>query len=84
LKIPFLHIPDEIALENNKSARDNTDFVNDEIERLLQKGYISRVTQNTFVVNSLTVIINIILIFPLKTQICSVCMTNFQVVIGTF
>lgn len=44
-KIPFLHIPDEIALENNKSARDNTDFVNDEIERLLQKGCISRVTQ---------------------------------------
>lgn len=57
-KIPFLHIPDEIALENNKSARANTDFVNDEIERLLQKGYISRVTQNTFVVNPLTVINN--------------------------
>jgi hypothetical protein len=57
-KIPFLHIPDEIALENNKSARDNTDFVNDEIERLLQKGYISRVTQNTFVVNPLTVVNN--------------------------
>ena len=44
-KIPFLHIPDEIVLENNKSVRDNTDFVNDNIERLLQKGCISRVTQ---------------------------------------
>ena len=44
-KIPFFHIPDEIVLENNKSARDNTDFVNGEIERLLQKACINRMRQ---------------------------------------
>lgn len=55
IQIPFLHIPDEIVLENNKSVRDNTDFINDEIERLLQKGCISRMTQKPFVVNPLTV-----------------------------
>ena len=26
-RIPFLHVPDSIALDNNKSARDNTKFV---------------------------------------------------------
>jgi hypothetical protein len=41
-KIPFLHIPDSIALDNNKSARDNIKFVTEEVEKLINKGCVSR------------------------------------------
>ena len=34
-EIPFLTLPNQIELDNNKSARDNSDFVTDEINKLL-------------------------------------------------
>ena len=40
----FLHIPDSIALDNNKSARDNTTFVTEEVAKLINKGCVSPVT----------------------------------------
>lgn len=54
-KIPFLHIPDRIVLDNNKSARDNTTFVTEEIETNINKGCVSLVTEKPYVVNPLTV-----------------------------
>jgi hypothetical protein len=54
-KIPFLHIPDSIALDNNKSARDNIKFVTEEVEKLINKGCVSLVTEKPYVVNPLTV-----------------------------
>ena len=42
--IPFLTLPNQIELDNNISARDNSDFVTDEINKLLEKGCISLVT----------------------------------------
>ena len=54
-KIPLLHIPDSIVLDNNKSARDNTKFVTEEIEKLINKGCVSPVTEKPYVVNPLTV-----------------------------
>jgi hypothetical protein len=54
-KIPFLHIPDSIALDNNKSARDNTKFVTEEVEKLINKGCACPVTEKPYVVNPLTV-----------------------------
>jgi hypothetical protein len=53
-KIPFLHIPDSIALDNNKSARDNTKFVTEEIDKLINKGCVSPVTEKPYVVNILS------------------------------
>ena len=43
-KYLFLHIPDSIALDNNKSARDNTTFVTEEVAKLINKGCVSPVT----------------------------------------
>jgi hypothetical protein len=42
-------------LRNNKSARENVDFVKNEITKLLEKGCISEVVEAPFVVNPLTV-----------------------------
>jgi hypothetical protein len=42
--MPFLTLPNQIELDSNKSARDNYDFVTDEINKLLEKGCISPVT----------------------------------------
>lgn len=53
--IPFKRIPCTVFLENNKSSRDNVEFVESEIEKLLDKGCISIVTQMPTVVNPLTV-----------------------------
>jgi hypothetical protein len=54
-QIPFLTLPNQIELDNNKSARDNPDFVTDEINKLLEKGCISLVTDKPHVINPLTV-----------------------------
>ena len=42
-------------MRNNKSARENVDFVKNEITKLLEKGCISEVAEAPFVVNPLTV-----------------------------
>lgn len=57
-KIPFSTIPCNTELNNNKSARDNPEFVQGEIEKLLNKGCISRVYRKPHVVNPLTVASN--------------------------
>jgi hypothetical protein len=41
--------------DNNKSARDNTKFVTEEVDKLMNKGCISPVTEKPYVVNPLTV-----------------------------
>ena len=42
-------------MRNNKSSRDNADFVENEISKLLEKGCISEVNEIPKVVNPLTV-----------------------------
>lgn len=54
-KLPFKDLPSNCILRNNKSARDNPDFVNSEIEKLLTLGCISEVSEQPCVVNPLTV-----------------------------
>ncbi|VDI20041.1 Hypothetical predicted protein [Mytilus galloprovincialis] len=54
-KIPFSTIPCMVELQNNKSARDNPEFVKSEIEKLLEKGCITQVSRKPYVVNPLTV-----------------------------
>ncbi|CAC5421224.1 unnamed protein product [Mytilus coruscus] len=56
--IPFKVLPDNIILRNNKSARDNGEFVIGEILKLTEKGCISEVNDIPFVVNPLTVAFN--------------------------
>ena len=57
-KLPFKVIPEQVFLKNNKSARENPDFVSKEISSLLQKGVISEVCEQPHVVNPLTVAYN--------------------------
>ena len=54
-KFPFKVDPVSIVLKNNKSARDNPDFVVSEIQSLLQKGVVKEVVDIPKVVNPLTV-----------------------------
>ena len=54
-KIPFLILSNQIELDNNKLARDNTEFVTEEIQNLLVKGCIVPVDEHPHVVNPLTV-----------------------------
>ncbi|CAG2243831.1 unnamed protein product [Mytilus edulis] len=49
--IPFKVLPDNVILRNNKSARDNGEFVIGEILKLTEKGCISEVNDIPFVVN---------------------------------
>ncbi|XP_033758108.1 uncharacterized protein LOC117340457 [Pecten maximus] len=57
-KLPFKEIPPNVRLRNNKSARDNLQFVNTEVENLLSIGCISEVKVQPRVVNPLTVAYN--------------------------
>ena len=41
-KLPFKEVPEQIELKNNKSARDNTQVVKEEVQNLLAKGTLSR------------------------------------------
>lgn len=54
-KIPFRELPTSDMLHNNKSARDNSAFMDKEIEKLLTLGSISDVHPQPCVVNPLTV-----------------------------
>ena len=53
--LPFKTTPDNILLDNNSSSKNNTNFVNDEIKKLIGKGCISEVFTQPKVVNPLTV-----------------------------
>ena len=54
-KLPLLTLPDSVELRNNRSALNHSEFVQEEIERLLLKGCISQVKTRPTVVNPLTV-----------------------------
>lgn len=54
-KIPFKTNPSSIELNNNRSARDEPEFVTGEIRNLIEKGCVSRVSEKPTVVNPLTV-----------------------------
>ena len=53
--MPFLTLPNQIELDNNKLARGNPGFVTDEVNKLLEKDCISLVTDKPHVINPLTV-----------------------------
>ena len=57
-KLPFKTMPESVELENNRSARENKDFVSSEISNLLRKGCIREVDSLPMVVNPLTVATN--------------------------
>ena len=57
-RIPFKQLPESVFLKNNKSARDNPSFVGSEIQSLLDKRCIVKVSERVFVVNPLTVACN--------------------------
>ena len=57
-KIPFKEMPPNQKCRNNRSARDNPEFVNKEIKILLAKGCISKVEYTPYVINPLTVAYN--------------------------
>lgn len=54
-KIPFKTNPSSIELNNNRSAREESEFVTGEIRILIKKGCVSRVREKPTVVNPLTV-----------------------------
>ena len=51
-------MPEQIELKNNKSARDNTQFVKEEVKKLLAKGCVEKVEKRPTVANPLTVATN--------------------------
>ncbi|XP_063433322.1 uncharacterized protein LOC134715214 isoform X1 [Mytilus trossulus] len=53
--LPLKTLPENVLLDNNRSAKENKSFVTDEIEKLLSKGCISEVFVKPKVVNPLTV-----------------------------
>ena len=57
-KIPFKELPDPVELRNNKSARDNAQFVSEEIQKLLVKRCVTEVKEKPTVINPLTVATN--------------------------
>ncbi|XP_053401634.1 uncharacterized protein LOC128546105 [Mercenaria mercenaria] len=57
-KLPFMSVPDSVVLKNNKTARENSCFVEQEIENLLLKGIVSEIDSIPYVVNPLTVAYN--------------------------
>ena len=57
-KIPFKEMPPNQKCRNNRSARDNPEFVSKEIKILLAKGCISKVGYTPYVINPLTVAYN--------------------------
>lgn len=54
-KLPFFTVPENCYLDNNRSALDNTDFVESEISKLLNIGCIEEADEKPFVINPLTV-----------------------------
>ena len=55
VKIDFLLEPESMSTRNNKSARDNPDFVEKSLEELLKFGLIEEVDKPPKVVNPLSV-----------------------------
>ena len=57
-KLPFKEQPQQAELRNNKSARDNMQFVQKEVQKLLSRGCIKEVQSRPFVVIPLTELCN--------------------------
>jgi hypothetical protein len=57
-KLPLLAIPQDSWIKNNKSARDNEVFVDEEIGKLLESGVIIKSVVKPTVVNALSVATN--------------------------
>ena len=57
-RLPLLEIPKDSYIRNNKSARDQESFVDDELNRLLLSGIIIKLSSKPTVVNALTVATN--------------------------
>ena len=57
-RLPLLGFPQREILRNNKSARDNAEFVNTELSKLLETGVIEKLTISPLVINALSVAIN--------------------------
>ena len=57
-KIPFKELPENFHAKNNKSARDNHEFVTKEIQKLVSKKCISEVAEKPKIINPLTVAYN--------------------------
>lgn len=53
--IPFREFPGDKCMKNNKSARDNMNFVRKEISKLLHKGCVTECSEKPKVINPLTV-----------------------------
>ena len=54
-KLPFKDLPSSVFLDNNRSARENPEFVDSEIQSLLKLKCVSEVSETPYVVNPLTV-----------------------------
>ena len=54
-RLPFASFPEPVKLKNNKSARLNTDFVDEAIRELVLSGRVCEVSQEPLVVNPLSV-----------------------------
>jgi hypothetical protein len=57
-RLPLLDIPHSEILKNNKSARDNAEFVTSELAKLLESGVIEKLNTSPNVINALSVAIN--------------------------
>jgi hypothetical protein len=57
-RLPLLDIPQHELLKNNKSARDNAEFVTSELSKLLESGVIVKLTISPTITNALSVAIN--------------------------
>jgi hypothetical protein len=57
-KLPLSDFPKPEWLKNNKSARDNAEFVTSEVSSLVKKGIVIELRQQPTVINALTVAIN--------------------------
>ena len=57
-QLPLMEIPAPIVLTNNKSAFDNSQFVTEEIHRLVNAGILIPKQEQPTVVNALTVAVN--------------------------
>ena len=57
-RLPLKEVPDNVVLKNNRSARDNPDFVKKEIKKLLFKRIVSKCNTVPHIVNPLTVAYN--------------------------
>ena len=57
-KLPLLEVPKTVFLKNNKSAKINSDFVTQQVDKLVKDGIVIELKSQPTVVNALTVAVN--------------------------